>query len=406
VEDIRRFVEAGVTTLDTADHYGASEAYIGRFLASCSEEERARVQVRRGRGAAAALPAAALAGRAEQQQQLLIEQLLIEQSACPPCPWGAAAQVLTKVCVFDQFTMNGIDKRYMEEVGACLLLLTPHGACLASARPAARSGSAAAAPAIAVRAGGGRVAAAAGPAVRRHGPALLEQLQVGPVPPGPAFARRPRCLSTPHHRGGLRCRARLQRPCYPPRSYPRYKDAGLYLMDLKAAGKIRHISVTNMDTQRLMELQDAGVEVATNQVGARGGGRGAGWRAAALLKKRSGAAGASCVLLPAQLGARMAWRPSSVGCRLSPAASCMPEPQPRCATGSSSALRQALRHAPPPPPPPPPLTATPATSTHPRRCSTRCWTGGQTTRWWPTAWTRGCSCCPTAWWRAGCCPTR
>jgi diketogulonate reductase-like aldo/keto reductase len=51
------------------------------------------------------------------------------------------------------------------------------------------------------------------------------------------------------------------------RSYPRYKDAGLYLMDLKAAGKVRHISVTNMDTQRLMELQDAGVEVATNQVG-------------------------------------------------------------------------------------------------------------------------------------------
>jgi aryl-alcohol dehydrogenase-like predicted oxidoreductase len=46
VDDIRKFVQAGVTTLDTADHYGASENYIGRFLAGCSEEERARVQVR------------------------------------------------------------------------------------------------------------------------------------------------------------------------------------------------------------------------------------------------------------------------------------------------------------------------------------------------------------------------
>lgn len=45
VEDIRQFVQAGITTLDTADHYGPSEALIGRFLAECSEEERARVQV-------------------------------------------------------------------------------------------------------------------------------------------------------------------------------------------------------------------------------------------------------------------------------------------------------------------------------------------------------------------------
>lgn len=49
--------------------------------------------------------------------------------------------------------------------------------------------------------------------------------------------------------------------------FPRYTDAGLYLMDLKAAGKVKHISVTNMDTARLIRLQDAGVEVATNQVG-------------------------------------------------------------------------------------------------------------------------------------------
>ncbi len=48
--------------------------------------------------------------------------------------------------------------------------------------------------------------------------------------------------------------------------FPRYTDAGLYLMDLKAAGKVKHISVTNMDTARLVKLHDAGVEVATNQV--------------------------------------------------------------------------------------------------------------------------------------------
>ncbi len=45
VEDIRKFVAAGVTTLDTADHYGPSEALIGRYLAECSEEEWAKVQV-------------------------------------------------------------------------------------------------------------------------------------------------------------------------------------------------------------------------------------------------------------------------------------------------------------------------------------------------------------------------
>ena len=44
-------------------------------------------------------------------------------------------------------------------------------------------------------------------------------------------------------------------------------DAALRLADMQAAGKIRHIGMTNFDVPRLMEMMDAGVPIASNQVG-------------------------------------------------------------------------------------------------------------------------------------------
>lgn len=43
-------------------------------------------------------------------------------------------------------------------------------------------------------------------------------------------------------------------------------EVALILQDLKAAGKIRHVGVTNYNTARLAELIDAGVDVVSNQV--------------------------------------------------------------------------------------------------------------------------------------------
>lgn len=46
VEDLRTFADVGVTTLDTADHYGPSEELIGRYLktnAAQSQQPRAPV---------------------------------------------------------------------------------------------------------------------------------------------------------------------------------------------------------------------------------------------------------------------------------------------------------------------------------------------------------------------------
>jgi hypothetical protein len=47
----------------------------------------------------------------------------------------------------------------------------------------------------------------------------------------------------------------------------RYSDAIRYLGDAQAAGKIRHVGVTNFDTPRLQEMLDTGVPIVTNQVG-------------------------------------------------------------------------------------------------------------------------------------------
>ncbi|KAI8470573.1 MAG: NADP-dependent oxidoreductase domain-containing protein [Monoraphidium minutum] len=47
---------------------------------------------------------------------------------------------------------------------------------------------------------------------------------------------------------------------------PRYVDAALYLMDLRAEGVIGEVGVTNFDVPRLEAMNKAGVEIASNQV--------------------------------------------------------------------------------------------------------------------------------------------
>ena len=47
---------------------------------------------------------------------------------------------------------------------------------------------------------------------------------------------------------------------------PGYVDAALWLDELRRAGKIRHVGVTNFDTQRLGEIIAAGVPVLSHQV--------------------------------------------------------------------------------------------------------------------------------------------
>ena len=45
-----------------------------------------------------------------------------------------------------------------------------------------------------------------------------------------------------------------------------YVDAALFLTDLKRAGKIGAVSLTNFDTKRVKEMVDAGAEISTNQI--------------------------------------------------------------------------------------------------------------------------------------------
>ena len=47
---------------------------------------------------------------------------------------------------------------------------------------------------------------------------------------------------------------------------PGYVDAALWLDELRAAGKIRHVGLTNFDRQRVAEIVDAGVAVVSHQV--------------------------------------------------------------------------------------------------------------------------------------------
>jgi aryl-alcohol dehydrogenase-like predicted oxidoreductase len=46
----------------------------------------------------------------------------------------------------------------------------------------------------------------------------------------------------------------------------RYLDALSHLMDLRAANKIRHLALTNFDTEHLEQILDRGIEVVSNQV--------------------------------------------------------------------------------------------------------------------------------------------
>jgi aryl-alcohol dehydrogenase-like predicted oxidoreductase len=47
---------------------------------------------------------------------------------------------------------------------------------------------------------------------------------------------------------------------------PGYVDAARWLDDLRRAGKIRHVGLTNFDRRRLVEIMSAGVEVVSHQV--------------------------------------------------------------------------------------------------------------------------------------------
>lgn len=46
----------------------------------------------------------------------------------------------------------------------------------------------------------------------------------------------------------------------------RYLDALKHLADLCAAGKIRHLALTNFDTERMRKITDAGIRIVSNQV--------------------------------------------------------------------------------------------------------------------------------------------
>lgn len=48
--------------------------------------------------------------------------------------------------------------------------------------------------------------------------------------------------------------------------FPKYVETALHLADLQRAGKIRFLGVTNFDTKRMLEMLDAGVPIASNQV--------------------------------------------------------------------------------------------------------------------------------------------
>jgi len=48
--------------------------------------------------------------------------------------------------------------------------------------------------------------------------------------------------------------------------FPKYLETAVHLSDLQKSGKIRFLGVTNFDTQRIQEMLDAGVNIASNQV--------------------------------------------------------------------------------------------------------------------------------------------
>ena len=48
--------------------------------------------------------------------------------------------------------------------------------------------------------------------------------------------------------------------------FPKYLETAVHLSELQKSGKIRFLGVTNFDTQRIQEMLDAGVPIASNQV--------------------------------------------------------------------------------------------------------------------------------------------
>lgn len=138
VQDFQKFVDAGITTFDTADIYGPSESLIGRYLASRGGSE--------------------------------------------------GVQVLTKFCCFGAAMRSARDLKFVEE-------------SIDLSR-------------------------------QRLGVDALDVVQFY------------------WHDYGE----------------PYYVDAAKHLAELQARGKIRHVAVTNFDTQRLKEIVDAGVRVVSNQV--------------------------------------------------------------------------------------------------------------------------------------------
>jgi hypothetical protein len=88
-----------------------------------------------------------------------------------------------------------------------------------------------------------------------------------------AFWRALSRTPTPRHCATARAAARR---CAEPRlrrswlrCAGRYVDGALYLAEARAAGKVRHIGVTNFDTPRVEAMVKAGVPIAANQVGGR-----------------------------------------------------------------------------------------------------------------------------------------
>ncbi len=48
--------------------------------------------------------------------------------------------------------------------------------------------------------------------------------------------------------------------------FPKYLETAVHLSELQKSGKIRLLGITNFDTQRIQEILDAGVDIASNQV--------------------------------------------------------------------------------------------------------------------------------------------
>jgi aryl-alcohol dehydrogenase-like predicted oxidoreductase len=103
----------------------------------------------------------------------------------------------------------------------------------------------------------------------RHGAARLSEIQAFTkwVPPPGAMTRRivEDAVEVSRRRMDVACLDLLQFHWW---DYGdrRYLDALKHLADLRDAGKIRHLALTNFDTERLTVITEAGIRVVSNQV--------------------------------------------------------------------------------------------------------------------------------------------